>query len=308
MRILLLVLRKLRRVVLTVLGVITAAFFIQRLGGKPAALLLPIDASPADVDALNTALGYDRPILTQYFDFLGDAIRGDFGTSLRRPGVPALEVVMERLPLTVQLALVSFIGGVLLALILVLIVRLTSGSFLRMAIVWFGQIRLALPTFLFGILLILVFSVKLGWLPSYGSGTWKHLVLPAITLGSFQVAQYVRLMDSSFGQQEDEDYVRTARSKGTGRLVVVLRHMFPNALLPVITVMGIHLGALLGGAVVIESVFNWPGLGQLVIDSVRNRDFPVVVAALLVVSVIFVVVNLIVDLLYSVIDPRVRTP
>jgi peptide/nickel transport system permease protein len=307
-RILLLVLRKLRRVLLTVLGVITAAFFIQRLGGKPAALLLPIDASPADVDRLNTALGYDRPILTQYWDFLGDAVRGDFGSSLRRPGVPALEVVMERLPLTVQLALVSFVGGVLLALLLVLIVRLTGGRFLRMAIVWFGQLRLALPTFLFGILLILVFSVQLGWLPSYGSGTWKHLVLPAITLGSFQVAQYVRLMDSSFGQQEDEDYVRTARSKGTGRLTVVLRHMLPNALLPVITVMGIHLGALLGGAVVIESVFNWPGLGQLVIDSVRNRDFPVVVAALLVVSVIFVVVNLIVDLLYSVIDPRVRTP
>jgi peptide/nickel transport system permease protein len=294
--------------VLTVFGVITAAFFIQRLGGKPAALLLPVDASPEDVDRLNEALGYDRPIVTQFFDFLGDALRGDFGTSLRRPGIPALDVVLERLPATVELALAAFAGGVIVALLLVIAVRLMGGSALRMAIVWLGQIRLALPTFLFGILLILIFSVELGWLPSYGRGTWQHLILPATTLGTFQIAQYVRLMDSSFGQQEDEDYVRTARSKGNNRLVVVLRHMLPNALLPVITVMGIHLGALLGGAVVIESVFNWPGLGQLVIDSVRNRDFPVVVAALLVVSVIFVVVNLIVDLLYSVIDPRVRTP
>lgn len=308
MRILFLVLRKLRRVVLTVFGVITAAFFIQRMGGPPAALLLPLDASPQDVEALNRALGFDRPLPEQYVDFVGDAARGDFGTSLQRPGVPALDIVLGRLPATAQLALISFAMGVALALLLVLAVRLTGSNALRMAIVWVGQTRLAVPTFLFGILLILVFSVRLGWFPSYGRGTWKHFILPAATLGTFQVAQYVRLMDSSFGQQEEEDYVRTAYSKGSRRFTVVLRHMLPNALLPVITVMGIHLGALLSGAVVIETVFNWPGLGKLIIDSVNNRDFPVVLAALLVVSVVFVVVNLIVDLLYTVIDPRVRTP
>ncbi len=297
-------LRRVARVVVTVFGVVTVAFFVQRLGGSPAALLLPVTATPSDVADLDHALGYDRPLLVQYGEFLLKALHGDLGQSLRE-GVPALGVVLDRFPATALLAVAAFGFGVGTAFLLVIVLRVTGSARLRSVVVWLGQLRLATPTFLFGILLVLVFSVWLRALPSVGDGGFRHLVLPAVTLGTFEIALYVRLLDASFGEQETQDYVRTARAKGGGRLGIVLRHMLPNALLPVVTVMGLHLGSLLSGAVVIETLFNWPGVGSLVIESINGRDFPVVIAAVLVVSAVFVVLNVLVDLLYAAIDPRV---
>lgn len=297
-------LRRVARVVVTVFGVVTVAFFVQRLGGSPAALLLPVTATPSDVAQLDHALGYDRPVLVQYGEFLLRALHGDLGQSLRE-GVPALGVVLDRFPATAVLAAAAFGFGVGVAFLLVVALRVTGSATLRSVVVWLGQVRLATPTFLFGILMVLVFSVWLRALPSVGDGGFRHLVLPAVTLGTFEIALYVRLLDASFGEQETQDYVRTARAKGGRRLGIVLRHMLPNALLPVVTVMGLHLGSLLSGAVVIETLFNWPGVGSLVIESINGRDFPVVIAAVLVVSVVFVVLNVLVDLLYAAIDPRV---
>jgi peptide/nickel transport system permease protein len=299
------VLIRLLRAVLTVFAVVTAVFFLQRLNGNPAAIMLPITATPKQVAVLAKALGFNRPITTQYLSFLNGVLHGNLGTSLQS-GTPAFQLVLGRLPATLLLVLTGFLFGVALAVVLTLAVQLTGSHRLRTAILVAGQIRQAIPMFVFGVLLVLVFSVKLGWLPSMGIGNWKNLVLPALTVGTFEFALYMRFMDASFGEQSHQDYVRTAYAKGSSRWYVVLRHELRNVLLPILTIVGFNLGGLLGGSVIIENVFNWPGIGQLTVQSVNARDYPVVQASLLVASLAFVLVNIVVDLLYSVADPRVR--
>jgi peptide/nickel transport system permease protein len=298
-------LRRLLRSVLTVLGVITIAFLLLRLSGNPARLLLAENATEEQVAALTHELGYDRPIVVQYVDYLGQIVRGDFGESVRQ-STSSLTLVLERLPVTIQLGLTAFAFGIVTAFIAAVVVQFTGARWLREVLLWIGSVRQAVPAFLFGILLVLLFSVTLGWLPSIGAGSYAHLVLPAVTLGTFEFALYLRLFDSALSGQGSEDYVRTARAKGQHEAVIILTHMLPNALLPVLTVAGLNLGALLGGAAVIEIVFNWPGVGQLMVNSVNQRDFPVVQTGLLVISVLFVLVNFLVDLVQSVLDPRVR--
>ena len=177
---------------------------------------------------------------------------------------------------------------------------------MRLLVVWIALIRQAIPTFWFGLLLILIFSVNLGWLPSLGRGSFLHLILPAFTLGTYELALYLRLMEASFREQETQDYVRTAYAKGLDRQSVVLKEMLPNVLLPLVTISGLNLGVLLGGTVVTETVFSWPGVGRLIVQAVSQRDYPVVVAGVLITSIIFVVINFIVDLLYAFFDPRIR--
>jgi ABC-type dipeptide/oligopeptide/nickel transport system permease component len=291
--------------VLTIFGVLTATFFLVRLAGDPAALLLPIEATDRDIAEFRRALGLDQPLPIQYLKFLLSAIEGDFGVSLRQR-TSALGLVIERLPATLELALTAFVLGIVLAFLLGLAMRLSNSPRLRAVIMWAALIRQAIPVFWFGLLLILLFAVNLRWLPSLGRGTIAHLVLPALTLATYELALYLRLFNSSLAAEGQQDYVRTAYAKGQSRVSVLLRHMLPNALLPLITIAGINLGVLLGGTVVTETVFSWPGVGRLIVQSVSQRDYPVIIAGVVVVCLIFVIVNLIVDLLYAYVDPRVR--
>lgn len=297
--------RRLLQGALTMLGVLTVAFLLTRLAGDPTTLLLSEQATPAEVAALRTELGLDRSLAVQYAIFMRDALRGDFGASLRQ-NTSALHLVLERLPATLQLALTAFVLGIVAAFLAALAIRLSGSQRLRNALMAIAFVRQAIPIFFFGLLLIIFFSVMLRWLPSGGYGTWQHLVLPALTLATFEVALYLRLLDAAFGEEQTRDYIRTAMSKGQSRIGVVLRHMLPNALLPIVTVAGINLGLLLGGTVVTESVFSWPGMGRLVVQAVTQRDYPVVIAAVVVASAMFIVINITVDLLYLVLDPRVR--
>ncbi len=290
---------------LTVLGVITAAFFLVRLAGDPAVLNLSAEASAEDIARVREALGLDRPMIIQYFDFIWNVLRGDFGVSLRQ-NVSAMSLVLERVPATLELALTSFVLGLGLAFILGIIMRMTGSRFVRQLIMWIALGRQAIPIFSFGLVMILIFSVWLKWLPSLGRGTPSHLILPALTLGTYELALYLRLFNASLATEQRQDYVRTAYAKGQGKIQVLLGHMLPNALLPLVTVAGINLGLLLGGTVVTETVFSWPGVGRLIVQSVSQRDFPVIIAGVFLISLMFVVINLIVDVLYGLLDPRVR--
>ncbi|WEJ58796.1 ABC transporter permease [Devosia sp. FJ2-5-3] len=297
--------KRLLQSVLTIAGVITAAFFLTRLAGDPSVLLLPPEASPEDAARLRSALGLDQPLFIQYLLFMGNAMTGDFGMSLRQ-AVPAMDLVLERVPATMELAVASFAVGIGLAFVLGILMRLTRQGWVRDVITWAALGRQAIPVFSFGLVMILIFSVWLRWLPSYGRGTFAHLILPALTLGTYELALYLRLFNASLSAEQRNDYVRTAYAKGQGRIQVLLKHMLPNALLPLITVAGINLGMLLGGTVVTETVFSWPGVGRLIVQSVSQRDFPVIVAGVFLISLVFVVINLIVDILYGFLDPRVR--
>jgi peptide/nickel transport system permease protein len=297
--------RRLLQSALTLLGVLTATFFLVRLAGDPTTLLLPVEATTDEVANFRTALGLDQPLLVQYMKFVAHAVEGDFGISLRQR-TPALELVLERLPATLELALTSFILGLILAFAIGLAMRLSGSARLRSAVMWIALARQAIPVFWFGLLLILLFSVTLHWLPSLGRGGVAHLILPAITLSTYELALYLRLFNSSLATEAKQDYVRTAFAKGQSRSKIVIKHMLPNALLPLVTIAGINLGLLLGGTVVTETVFGWPGVGRLIVQSVSQRDYPVIIAGVFVVCLIFMVVNLIVDLLYAYLDPRVR--
>ncbi|GGL02367.1 ABC transporter permease [Nocardia jinanensis] len=297
--------RRIVQSLVTIFGVVTVAFFLVRLSGNPAALLLGPDASAADVDELSKTLGFDDPLVVQYGRFLGDAVTGDLGMSLKQ-NIPSLDLVAQRLPATLELASTGFVLGIAAAFAVVMILQYTDSARLRAAVLWFASARQAIPSFWLGVMLVMVFAVTLRMFPALGNNSPLSIVLPAITIATLECALYIRLLDTAFVEQRSADYVRTAYAKGQRRGVVLLRHMLPNAVLPVITVAGINLGVLLGGSIVVELVFNWPGIGQLLIQSIAGRDYTVVQTSILVIALFFVVVNLAVDLLYSVIDPRVR--
>ncbi|HEY0188325.1 MAG TPA: ABC transporter permease [Cellulomonas sp.] len=293
------------RAVATLLAVLVAAFVLARLSGDPVRLMLPSEATDEQVEAARVSLGLDRPLLVQFLDFLGGVAVGDFGTSVRQ-GTSALLIVLERLPYTLELAFLSFGLGLLLAVALAVWGELSRSPAVRAAMLWVATARQAIPPYLFGVLMILVFAIWLGVLPSIGRTSWASYVLPVLTVATFEVALYLRLLNESFARSRHQDFVRTALAKGASHRRVVLAHQLPNALLPLITVAGVNLGVLLGGLAVLETVFNWPGLGRLIVDGVEQRDYPVVQAGVVVIAVMFVVINLVVDMLYAVIDPRVR--
>ncbi|MER1994929.1 MAG: ABC transporter permease [Arthrobacter sp.] len=289
----------------TIFGAVTLSFFLVRLSGNPASLLLGPEATPDDVAKLSAQLGFDEPLAVQYGRFLLNVAAGDLGLSLKQ-NQPAMDLVLMRLPSTLQLALTSFVIGTLLAFLLVMVIQLTGNRLLREVILWFATARQAVPSFWLGLILVMVFAVQLGMLPALGNRGPSSLILPAVTIATLELALYIRLLNNGFNDQLRQDYVRTAYSKGQRRSVVILRHILPNALLPIVTVAGLNLGALLGGTIVVELVFNWPGIGQLLMTSISGRDYAVVQAVILVIAVAFVLVNLLVDLLYAALDPRVR--
>lgn len=297
-------LHRIAQAAFTLFCVLTFAFVLGRATGKPAGLLLPDNATASEVDALNGALGFNEPLHVQFGAFLANVLAGDFGQSYRQRE-PALDLVIERLPATFELAFWSFLLGLVLALAAALAIQLTGSRTLRSLFIWGGSLRQSVPDFFFALLAVLVFSVALGLLPSLGRMSPASLVLPVLTIATGQFVLYVRLMDAALSDQASQDYVRTAFAKGQSRARVLVSHMLPNALLPVLTMAGLNLGSLLGGTVVVEAVFAWPGLGQVLTDAVSQRDFPIVQAGLLVVALIFVTVNLAVDLLSAKVDPRV---
>jgi peptide/nickel transport system permease protein len=300
------VLRRILQSVVVLIGVSIVVFLLARLApGDPATLMLAETASPEQIAAAREHYGFNDPLYEQYWLFISRAGQGDFGDSLYYKE-PALGVVMEAFPETVKLAFVAFLLAVGIALplgVLAAIKRDTIWDFLAVGLSVLGQ---AAPSYWIGILLILFFSVRLQWLPSSGDYGPEYIILPAITLAALLMAVLTRLTRAGMLDVLSEDYVRTARSKGLQEQSVLVRHALRNAMIPLITVMGLQLGSLLGGTVIVEQVFAWPGVGRLAINAISARDYPVIQAVVFIVSVVFVLVNLAVDLLYGVLDPRIR--
>ena len=300
------VLRRLAQSALTLLGVSVLVFVILRvLPGDPARMLLPDGAPESAVAELNRQLGLREPLIVQYGLFLSSVARGDFGQSFQYRA-PALRVVLERLPATVQLTLAAMLVTIAVGVSLGIFTAVRRGTRYDVAGPILAVLGQSLPNFWLGIMLILLFGVALRWLPTSGFAGWTSLVLPAVTLAAFPTALVARLTRSSMLEILNRDYIRTGRAKGLAERRVVLRHALRNAAIPVLTVIGLQIGALLGGAVITESIFAWPGMGKLIVDAIFFRDFPVVQTVLILSATVFVVINLAVDLLYTVIDPRIR--
>jgi len=297
---------KLLEALIAVWGVITIVFFVTRLLGDPVTLLLPIGATEEQMAQLRQGLGLDLPLWQQYFAFIGQVARGDFGESFVF-NRPALEVILERMPATIELSLFALVLGVLFGGGAGILAALRRGTVAEMAVMTLALLGQATPVFWLGIMLILFFSVDLGWLPTGGYGTFAHLVLPGVALAVFISSSIARLLRSSMLDTMKEDYVRTANAKGLMPRTVLFWHTLRNALIPVVTMIGILIGELLGGAVVTETVFAWPGVGRVIYQAIEAKDFPVIQAGVALVAAIFVVANLLVDLLYAVLDPRTKT-
>jgi peptide/nickel transport system permease protein len=300
---------------LVLLGVSLIVFILLHLSGDPAVLMMPPDATKEDIENFRKLMGFNDPLFvswppwrimtdTQYGRFVAGVVRGDFGNSFRHQQ-PALGLVLERMPATIRLTLAAMGIAVCVAIpvgILSAVKRNTALDHLGMLMALLGQ---SMPVYWLGIMFILLFAVRLSLFPAFGSGTWHHLVLPAVTLGAFSMARIARLTRSGMLEVLGQEYIRTARAKGLRDLRVILKHALKNAAIPVITVIGLDLGTLLGGAVITETIFAWPGVGRLAIQAIANRDYPVVQAAVFVLAAIFVLINFLVDVLYSCVDPRV---
>jgi ABC-type dipeptide/oligopeptide/nickel transport system permease component len=284
----------------------TVVFVVMRLSGDPAPLLLPPDAPRSEIFRVRAELGLDRPLAVQYATFLGHALRGEFGRSIHFR-VPATQVVLDYLPATIELGLTAFALAVLIAVPIGVLSAIRRNSALDHAVMGVALVGQAAPTFFVGILLILLVSLKAGLLPTGGRGDWRHVVLPALTLGIFAMASIARLTRSAMLEVLRADYIRTARAKGLPELAVVAKHTLKNAAVPIVTITGLQFGVLLGGAVVTETVFAWPGIGRLAIQSIYNRDYPIVQCAVFLSAVLFIVVNLVIDVVYGLLDPRTRT-
>jgi peptide/nickel transport system permease protein len=297
--------KRLLHAVLVVVGVSIIVFGMSYLAGDPTPLMLPQDATTQDIAEYRVLMGFDQPVHVQYWNFARGALTGNFGKSFMQ-GEDAMKLVLDRLPASLKLALVSFAISLLVAVPAGVLAAVKRGSVLDHFGKVLALIGQCLPNFYLGILLILFVSVRLRWLPATGSETWQGLILPGITLGLYVAAETMRLLRSSLLEVLNLDYIKTARSKGLTEKVVILRHAFKNAALPVVTVLGLQFGTLMGRAVVTETVFSYPGMGLLAVKAIANRDFLLIQAFVIVMAVIVIVLNLCVDMLYVALDPRVR--
>jgi peptide/nickel transport system permease protein len=288
-----------------VVGVVLLVFVLVRLTGDPVLLLMPGDATAEQIADLRRALGLDQPLWIQLVRFVAQALQGDFGTSYRN-AEPAMGLIFERVPATLALAGAALMVTLIIAVPLGVLSALkpdSAADVIGRGLALMGQ---AVPSFWLGIMLILIFSVRLRWLPPFGAGGVEHLVLPSVALGAYSVAVTSRLLRSGLIDVMHSSYIQTARSKGLSEPAIVMRHALRNAALPVVTVLGLQVGALLGGAVIIEYVFSYPGVGRLVLDAVAHRDYAVVQAFVVVLSLVIAIVNLTVDVVYALLDPRIR--
>jgi len=299
------IIRRLGYAALSLILLSFTIFFFVRVTGDPTVLLLEPGASRADMEALRQQLGLDRPVLVQYWTFLSQIVRGDFGQSFYYR-TPVLELYFSRLPSSLALAVVAMAFSLVIGIPSGILAAVRLNGWWDSAGKVFALLGLSVPSFLVGLLLILFFSVYLGWLPSSGSGTVWHVLMPAFALGWYFAAAHMRLTRSSMLEVLGSEYVKLARLKGLPEALVIGKHAFKNALIPVLTLAGINLVLMVNVAVIVETVFAWPGVGRLLFEGISFRDFPVVQATVLIGGAMIVVVNLLVDLLYAVIDPRIR--
>jgi peptide/nickel transport system permease protein len=299
------IIRRLLQSILVVFGVTFISFGLIFISGDPAILMLPPQTPLEEIEAFREAMGFDQPWYLQYIDFMSRAVQGDFGTSLRH-GQPSTKLVLERMPATLQLAFTSLLISVVLAVPLGIISATQRGTIYDNLSMFGALIGQSMPNFWLGIMFILIFGVRLRWLPISGRGDFSHLVLPALTLAVFPLARNTRLIRSSLLEVLGQDYLRTARAKGLTERAILIHHGLRNALIPVVTVVGMQFGTLLGGAVITETIFAWPGVGRLTVHSIYNKDFPVIQASVTILALSFILINLLVDILYTHLDPRIR--
>lgn len=291
---------------LIVFSIVTGiVFVILHISGDPLALLMPPDAPPADVEEMRKTLGLDKPLIIQYVLFLKNAAQGNLGISYHH-GQPALKLVLERLPASLELVATTIIISLILALPIGVLAASRRGSIIDRFSLLGSLIGISAPPFWIGIAFIFIFSVELQWLPSSGRGTWAHLILPATSLALYRLALFIRLIRAGMLDVLTMDFIRTARSKGVSEKKVIYKHALKNTLIPFVTIAGMQMGSLLAGAIVTEKVFAWPGMGRLFLEAIGVMDFPVIIAWALVTATIFLTLNLIVDIIYVYLDPRIR--
>ena len=299
------IVQRLLQGVLLVFLVTTIVFFLGRLTGNPADMVLPEDATEEDRQEMIETLGLDGPLHTQFLIFIGNAVQGDLGLSIRYRR-PAVDVFFSRLPNTLQIVPATMVLALALAIPLGILSALRRGSVTDRISGGIAVLGIATPNFWLGILLIYVFSVQLGWLPSARMGGPTHFILPTITLGTFLVAGFMRLIRSSMLETLDSEFVKLARIKGLSEFTVIWKHCLRNALIPVLSLWGVFMGGLVTGAIVTETVFAWPGVGRLTYEAVIFRDFPLLQAVIIMDAILILLINLLVDILYAYVDPRIR--
>lgn len=291
--------------VIVMFGVSLLVFFALFLTGDPAALMMAPDSTVAEIDAFREAMGFNDPILVQYGRFLAGVIQGDFGNSLRYQR-PALDLLSERLTATGVLALSALLWSSLLGFALGAIAAVRKNKPIDFAIRVISLLGQAVPVFWLALMMIILFSLNLRWLPSSGYGTFQQLIMPSVALGAYYLSAITRLVRASLIETLGENYIRTARAKGLTQWRIVVRHAMRNAMIPVVTLQGMYLASLLGGALVTEIIFAWPGIGRLAVEAIQNRDFPVVQAVVLFAAMVFVIANFLVDVAYTWLNPRIR--
>ncbi|MEE9556822.1 MAG: ABC transporter permease [Candidatus Adiutricales bacterium] len=299
------ILRRILQAVITVIGISILVFLLTHLSGDPVVLMAPQAASAEDLEAIRKNLGLDKPIYIQYFKYISGAIVGDFGDSLRWD-MPALTLFMDRFPNTVKLSIVAMAFAMIVGLPIGILSAVKLNSWFDNVGKMFALMGQALPGFLVAILLMLFFSVILRILPTSGMGSWKHYVMPAFTMGWYTMAAITRLSRSAMLDVMDAEYIKLARIKGLSEFAVIMKHAFKNAAAPVITLTALQFVTMLGGTMIIETIFSWPGMGRLIVDAIFARDYPIVQMVVLITSTLFVFTNLFVDILYAYIDPRIR--
>jgi peptide/nickel transport system permease protein len=297
--------RRLLETVLVVFLALSAVFFMLRLTGDPVLLFMPTDSLPQQIEQVRQDMGFNDPLLVQYARFIGRAAMGDFGKSLRH-GEPAMPLLLERYPATLELTMVSLLLSLVIAVPAGVIAAARRNSLFDSTATFLSVLGQAIPGFWLGIMAIVFFAAKLHWLPSSGTGTWKHLVLPTTTLAAYTGARFVRITRSTVLDVLSQEYIRTARSKGLTEKAVLFKHALKNAGIPILTLLGLQVGQLMGGAVVTETVFAWPGVGRLIVQALLNRDFPLVSAGVFTVAALVALINLVVDIAYSAVNPQVR--
>ncbi len=284
--------------------VMVIVFLLLHMTGDPVSIMMDTDATLEDIAHMKKLMGFDQPLWVQYTRFFKGAIQGNFGESIE-PGEPAMALVLERLPATLEMALGAFTFAVVIGIPFGCLAAFKEGSLYDKSCVGITVLIQAVPDFWLAIMLIMFFSVFLGILPSFGRGGWQHFIMPAFAASTYHLARLARLMRSQMLEVMRQDYIMTARAKGLNEKVILMVHALKNSAIPIVTVLGLDLGILLGGTVIIEVVFAWPGVGRLVVQAIANRDFPIVQSAVFLMASGFVLINLTVDLLYAYLDPRI---
>lgn len=299
--------RRLFHSIIIIIGISIVVFLISRMTGDPISVMVDFDTSEKDRAILRKEFGLDEPLPVQYLFFMKNALRGNFGKSIRYQE-PSLDLVLQRLPATIRLIIFTLFGSLFFAIPIGIISALKRNSFFDLVGMTFTFLGQSIPSFWLGIMLIMIVGVHFRWLPisGYGGGSLSYVIMPAITLGAVTMASFARITRSSMLEVLSMDYVQTARAKGLSEFIVIVKHTLRNALIPIVTILGLHVAMLMGGAVITEQIFAYPGIGWLAIQSIYNRDFPVIQTIVMLVSIGIVFTNYIIDIIYTIIDPRIH--